>query len=271
MELRHLYIYPIKAFGPCKLNQAHLTPAGLKHDRRWMLIDPEQKRFISQRQLPALARFQTEIQGDELYIQAPNGKRQSLPLSPKEGIPLEAQIWESTVQVWSGWQVTDNWISELIGRPAQLVFLPDQHPRAVTSSSGQPGDQVSLADSFPFLLVGEASLDDLETQHGWRAEFQRFRPNFVVNTTDAFAEETWPYLQIGDQLFRNARPCPRCQVINVNPQTGVKDQQLLQQLGKWRKTQQGIPFGIHLVWENQKGISAAIKVGDPVIPRDKDQ
>jgi uncharacterized protein YcbX len=59
LRVSQLFIYPIKSLGGIALSTARLTDRGLQHDRRWMLID-ENNRFLSQREHAQMALFKIE-------------------------------------------------------------------------------------------------------------------------------------------------------------------------------------------------------------------
>jgi uncharacterized protein len=69
VRVSELYIYPVKGARGIRVGAAELTPRGLRHDRRFMIVD-EAGRFISQREVPALALLGTRIEGEALVFDA---------------------------------------------------------------------------------------------------------------------------------------------------------------------------------------------------------
>ena len=102
----------------------------------------------------------------------------------------------------------DRWFGEFLRFPCRLVHKPDDDPRLVDSLYAESGDQVSFADGFAFLLISEASLEDLNDRLEDPLPMNRFRPNFVVRGCDPYAEDGWSRLRIGDVPFRVAEAVP---------------------------------------------------------------
>ena len=65
--LSELWIYPIKSLGGIALTEAKVEMRGLQHDRRWMLVD-ENGRFLTQREIAALALLRTQIVASHLLV-----------------------------------------------------------------------------------------------------------------------------------------------------------------------------------------------------------
>lgn len=58
----------------------------------------------------------------------------------------------------------------------------------------------------------QASLAELNSRLTDALPMNRFRPNFVVRGLDAWDEDTWERLQIGDLKFLVNTPNGRCKV-----------------------------------------------------------
>src|SRR5512139_4243887 len=65
--LTALNVFPLKSGGGTPLESAELTPAGLRHDREFMLVTPD-GRFLSQREHPELALLRPSYDGRKLRI-----------------------------------------------------------------------------------------------------------------------------------------------------------------------------------------------------------
>lgn len=112
------------------------------------------------------------------------------------------------------------------------------------------------------LLIGQASLDDLSQRIGRPMEMLRFRPNLVIEGGEAFAEDGWKRLRIGDVEFRVVKSCSRCILTTIDPATGERsaDRQPLATLETYRKEPDGVMFGQNLV---NDGVGR-LEVGMPV-------
>ena len=68
--LNEIHVYPVKSLRGIRLDSAQLTPLGLAHDRRFMVVR-EDGRFQTQRDLSALALIDTAISNDGVVLSAP--------------------------------------------------------------------------------------------------------------------------------------------------------------------------------------------------------
>ena len=145
--------------------------------------------------------------------------------------------------------------------------MPDATERAVDSDYNTGADIVSFADAYPFLLIGEASLADLNTRLPEPAEMRRFRPNIVFTGGAPYEEDTVRGIRIGDLEFKAVKPCARCVLITRDPDTGLKGKEPLETLSGYRKKGVKILFGQNLVWDSGSQtniLPPALKVGDPL-------
>ena len=127
---------------------------------------------------------------------------------------------------------------------------------------GKDDDQVAFADGYPLLLIGQASLEDLSQKVGRELEMLRFRPNLVIEGSEAYAEDSWKRIRIGDVEFRVVKSCARCILTTIDPQTGERsaDREPLASLQKYRSEADGAVFGQNLVNDG----NGRLQVGMPV-------
>src|SRR5215211_7559373 len=97
MFLNGLYVYPIKSCGGIAAEEWDVDERGLRHDRRWMLVD-EANQFISQRELPRMALIGVRIDPDGLVVSAPGMPSLQVLFLPPEGHLLRAQVWDDVVE-----------------------------------------------------------------------------------------------------------------------------------------------------------------------------
>ena len=257
--LKGLYVYPIKSVGGVVLREARLDERGIEHDRRWMLVD-ENGKFMSQRKHPRMALISTRIKTDHLIVEAPEMPELSLSLRPAERSDVEVRIWSDVVGAATVGRASDEWFSSFLGSPCRLVYLPDDEVRPVDQEYARAGDQVGFADSFPFLLVSQASLDDLGERLGRAVPVNRFRPNLVLEGCGPFEEDEWSRLRIGEISFRIAKPCSRCSIVMTDQTSGNRDREVLATLAKYRKAGKDIFFGQNLAHD----ATGSLRVGDTV-------
>lgn len=263
MKITHIYIYPIKSLGGISMPACKAEIPGFQHDRRWMLVDSSGK-FLSQRSRPELALLQVQLQNEllKVYHKAYPDQSFAIGLSEKIGKKLPVQIWGDKIEAnWVSPQA-DRWFSEQLGHHVKLVSLPDYPKRKIDKKHSVKDGHVSFADSMPYLLIGQASLDDLNSRLKEHLPMDRFRPNLVVSSTTPFAEDSWSAIKIGEVLFKVTKPCGRCVMTTVNQETGLKTKEPLYTLSKYRKKGEKVLFGQNLIVLNK----GSVKVGDMVMP-----
>ena len=255
--LSGLNVYPIKSCGGIPVEEWEVDERGLRHDRRWMLVD-ETGCFISQRELPRMALVKVRIESDGLIVDAPGMASLSVPFVPPDGRAVLARVWGDLVE---GQAVDDDsWFSEFLGVSCRLVYLPDEAVRKVDPAYAEPGDRVGLADGFPFLLISEASLAYLNARLEQPLPMNRFRPNLVVGGCEPFAEDGWRGVRIGQLTFRVVKPCARCTITTVDQESATKGKEPLRTLARFRRAGNKVLFGQNLI-HNETG---TLRIGDPV-------
>ncbi|MDQ3588766.1 MAG: MOSC domain-containing protein [Actinomycetota bacterium] len=256
-SLNDLCVYPIKSCGGISVDEWEVDERGLRHDRRWMLVD-ETGCFISQRELPRMALIKVRIEPDGLVVDAPGMPSLEAPLKPPDGKPLLARVWDDLVE--SQIVDDDSWFSEFLEVSCKLVYLPDESVRPVDPAYAEPGDRVGLADGFPFLLISEASLADLNARLEQPLPMNRFRPNLVVGGCEPFAEDGWRGVRIGRLTFRVVKPCARCTITTVDQESATKGKEPLRTLVRFRRAGNKVLFGQDLIHDQ----TGTLRVGDPV-------
>ncbi|RMG67817.1 MAG: MOSC domain-containing protein [Bacteroidetes bacterium] len=261
-HLTGLFVYPIKSLGGISLPRWRVGDRGLHLDRRWMLVD-EAGRFLSQRELPGMARLSLSLRGDELLVQHRHEDREPLliPSEPETDIWLTAQIWDDQVLVQAVSPLADAWFTETLGRPCRLVYQPDTSHRPVDPRYARGQEGVSLADGYPTLIIGEASLQDLNDRLAQPVPMDRFRPNLVFSGGEAHDEDTWTSLQLGPITFYPVKPCARCQVVTTDQATGARSPEPLRTLSTYRRQAHKVLFGMNLLHEGDGDIA----VGMPLV------
>lgn len=256
----HLAIYPIKSCKAVPLSESEVTFSGLEFDRRYMLVD-ESDQFVTAREYPQLTLIKAAVDKQVLSLVGPEDEdRIPLLLMESEFADeyIDVDIWGDRVQAQRTTNEADQWFSEVLGFYVKLVFFGDQSERFCQRRSDSP---VKFADGYPFLLTTQASLDELNETTKHTIEMARFRPNIVVEGNDAFSEDSWKRVRIGEVEFTNVKPCVRCNFTTLDPKTALQSakSEPLRALAKFRKYgNEGVTFGINLVAENE-GI---IRMGD---------
>jgi uncharacterized protein len=257
--LSGLYVYPIKSCGGISLKRADLVATGLRHDRRWMLVDGAGG-FVSQRRHPRMALVSTRLTPEGLIVSAPGMPDLEVPLEGEDGERVDVEVWGDRQRGAAVSEEADRWFSGFLDVPRRLVRKPDDDVRPVGSVYAREGDQTSFADAFSLLVISEASLEDLNGRLERPVPMNRFRPNLVVRGCGPYAEDGWGEARIGGAAFRVAEPCSRCAVTTVDQKTGRRSKEPLRTLATYRRSGGEIWFGRNLIHTSL----GAVRIGDPV-------
>lgn len=263
MRLSALYRYPLKSGQGESLQQITLDKLGLDGDRRWMLVDEASGRFLTQRavaRMSQLSALYNERGG--LTLSAPGHSAIDVAVPGADAELRGVTIWRDTLLVPDAGAEAAAWVSDFVGKPTRLVQVPLERARTTEAGYGKDDDQVAFADGFPLLLIGQASLEDLSQRVGRPLEMLRFRPNLVIEGSSAYAEDGWKRVRIGDIEFRLVKPCARCILTTIDPQTGERsaDREPLATLQQYRAEEDGAMFGQNLVNDS----NGRLEVGMPV-------
>ncbi len=266
-----LFIYPVKSLRGFAVPSAEIDSLGFTGDRRFLVVD-DSGRFLTQRMLPHMARIATALKPGELVLSAEGVGEISVPTASDPSAPLR------TVSVWGseGLLAEDcgdtvaNWLSDFLAGPSRLVRIGEKFVRPVLKPAAQTGDVVTFADAVPLLVISEASLvnlnDHIQENGGEPVPMNRFRPNVVVTACDAFAEDEWKRVRVGDMTFRAAGPCSRCVITTTDQFTGERGKEPLRTLATYRRDATettDVNFGQNFIHETKRG---TLRVGDAVMP-----
>jgi len=259
--IHDLLIYPVKALRGYSQLTAEVEIWGLQGDRRWMVVRPDGS-FLTQRELPAMARITAEVQTNGIRLSAEGGAacHVSFPAASAERRP--AQVWHDHVPTLDAGDEAAAWLSAALGLHCGLVYLDDTRARPVDPAYAQPGDYLAFSDGFPILLANTASLEVLNQELPISIGMTRFRANIVVSYAPAWEEDRWLRIRIGKVMFRVAKPCSRCIVTTVDQLTGMRPDKTepLRTLGRMRRALGGVMFGQNLIPDGR----GRIAIGDPV-------
>jgi len=224
-----------------------------------MVVDGE-GRFISQRRHPELARVRVELEPAGLRVRAPGMPVLTIPADGPGAERRRVTIWNDRCAAVSAGTEAAAWFGEILGLRCELVRMADNEVRQVDRRFARVGEIVGFADAFPFLMLSEASLADLNRRLEKPVPMNRFRPNLVVSGCPPHAEDTWKRLAIGGVVFRVAKPCARCVITTVDQETGAGGPEPLRTLAAYRRDGNRVLFGQNLVHEGE----GTLRAGDVV-------
>lgn len=246
MRLSELWRFPVKSLRGQRFASLSVVERGFVHDREWMVVDPN-RRFLTQRQLSRMALIDTRVRDDRLVLAASGMHELVVEIGLPDGESVAVQVWSDTCKAIAPDPRADAWLSEFLDTPCRLVQMPADVRRPVDPTFARPEDSVGFADGFPFLLIGQAALDDLNARLDKSLPMLRFRPNLVVTGTRPFEEDEWRKIRIGELVFRVAKPCSRCIVPTIDPATAERYPEPLKTLMSYRRRDNKIFFGQNLL------------------------
>jgi uncharacterized protein YcbX len=288
MHISEINIYPIKSLKGISRESAKIEERGLAFDRRWMLTTPEGM-FFTQREFPRMATIAVAMNSGQLTVESDAAGTFTIPFEPDRGEWQKVTVWQSLCDALVYKGMVSEWFSDAIGTKCQLVYMPDASKRHINPRFDRGEDIVSFADGYPLMLIGEESLRDLnlrlkeahdhEREASYLPDFKplpmnRFRPNLVISRSDAYAEDDWKSVRIGEAVFRSTKPCERCVITTIDQMTGeLTGKEPLKTLATYRMAKDVIPerysalnvspngvlFGQNLVAETP---GSGVNVGD---------
>ena len=260
LTLSEINIYPVKSLSGISLQSSEVEERGLKYDRRWVLVD-ESKTFITQRDFQEMALINVSIENNGLMLKHKTKTFQPLfvPFDFEHSKNDKVVIWDDTVFGEFYNNQIDDWFSEILGINCHLVKMPESTKRNVDEAYAE-NKIVSFADAFPFMIIGQSSLDDLNSRMEVPLPMNRFRTNFVFTGGKPFEEDHWKKFKVGDMKFEAVKPCARCIITTTDQDTAERFKEPLLTLSKFRNFNNKVMFGMNLVCES----TGNVQVGDKI-------
>jgi hypothetical protein len=258
-KVLQLTIYPIKGMGGINVVSAYAMPAGFEYDRRWMLID-QQHRFVSQRNNTDLALMKIDLNQSTLTV---TFRGDSIFFDTQETSKREflCDVWDDKVLCVEVDSVISEWFSNKLGFKTHLVKIKSEEARQHHSYNLGKDIQVSLADGYPYLLLGNASIDQLRDKMNKDIDVSRFRPNIFIESEIAHEEDGFNIFSIGSSKFQNVKPCARCQVVTIDQYSGEIDKNILKTLSTYRNFKNAVYFGTNAICT----LEGEVHVGDEIL------
>ncbi|HBL4689070.1 YcbX family protein [Citrobacter sedlakii] len=260
LTLTRLFIHPVKSMRGIGLTHALADVSGLAFDRIFMITEADGT-FITARQFPLMVRFIPSPLHDGLHLTAPDGSSAIVRFNDFAAQDAPTEVWGNHFTARIAPEAINQWLSGFFSRAVQLRWVGPQLTRRVKRHASVP---LSFADGYPYLLVNDASLRDLQQRCPAGVQVEQFRPNLVVSGASAWEEDTWKVIRIGDVIFDVAKPCSRCIFTTVSPEKGQKHPsgEPLATLQTFRTASDNgdVDFGQNLIARN----SGVVRVGDEV-------
>jgi uncharacterized protein YcbX len=273
-----LWIYPVKSCAGISVQQAVLTDTGLDLDRAWMVVDA-QGQMLTQRAVPRMALVQPELRHAELVLRAPGMLALHLSIDRAEA-PTQVQVWEDRVPAFEMGALVAQWFTDFLNvGPLRLVRFDPEHFRLASREWTKDVDAFNqFSDGFPVLVTSTASLDELNTrlvQQGQAPiDMRRFRANVVLRgeTPEAWGAHDEDRVGVmtvatdGEAVqLKPVKPCPRCPMPNVNPDTAEVSPAVGDTLQVYRqdpRVKGAVTFGMNAI--ALSGVGEVLRVGQRV-------
>jgi len=258
IKLSAINKYPVKSLKAVSLLSASIDDFGIVNDRRWMLVD-ENGKFITQREYPVMGIISVEEHDEFLRFNHAGALLLDVPVDAFT-FSVKVSVWRDEVHALKAESKVNEWFSRILGIKAALVYMPTSAFRQVDRVFADYDQRVSFADGFPFLLISEASLADLNSRLTIPVSMSRFRPNLVVSGCEAFAEDQWKKIRIGHIEFELVKPCSRCIMTTIDEGSLKYGKEPLKTLAGYRRNEFGVCFGQNSVHQN----TGLLNVGDSI-------
>ena len=259
--ISQLFIYPIKSLGGFEVTSAQLTDRGLQYDRRFMLVD-NSNIFLTQREHPVMSLLQTTIEGNELLIFHKNNITDKIRVSlqPAPGTTTKVKVWDDECAAQYVSDRADEWLSNKLSMPCRLVYMPDSEKRLVDERYANNKEITSFSDGYPLLIIGQASMDDLNSRLAEPLPMDRFRPNIVFVGGSPYDEDMMEHVVINDIDMYGVKLCARCTITTINQANASKAKEPLKTLAGYRMTNNKIYFGQNILFRQ----TGSIKKGEVI-------
>ena len=254
--LTEITFYPVKSTGGISQSQVWVEKQGIAFDRRFM-VAREDGEMITAREFPQLLNITAALFAEGLYLTYAQCKRLVLKYSDFMMLEAGTNVFKDNFIAFTTTDEANQWFSAILSAPVQLLYTGEQSNR---TREAIPFN-ISFADGYPLLIISEASLAALNERSIENVSMTHFRPNLVVSGTNAFDEDSWKRIRIGDVIFEGVKPCTRCVLTTIDPKSTIFDakKEPLKTLSEFRSDEQGnIKFGHNLVALNE----GVIRVGD---------
>jgi uncharacterized protein YcbX len=264
-----LHVHPVKSCAGISLNESLLIETGLEFDRAWMLVD-EAGEFVTQRELPKLALVRPDLRHADMVLRAPGMLAMHIALDAVEA-PTRVRVWNDSVAAYDMGALAAQWFSDFTGRKLRMVrFDPEQKRLSSRKWTGDIEAENAFSDGYPVLVASTAGLDALNEKLAARGvapvTMQRFRPNLVLDGLDPNGEDFLDEIRFdaddGPIRLKLVKPCARCPIPNVNPETGEPGIEPGDTLATYRADSRldgAITFGMNAVIV--EGFERALRVG----------
>lgn len=255
-RIQQLYVYPIKGIAGISVNEAYAEEMGFRYDRRWLITNSEGV-FLSQRSHPQLVKIAAQIGEHDMIISHGEDKLE-VPIDQRSENHIEAEVWNHVIKSYEVSKMASEWFSDILSENVFFVTRGKDSVRKKSLIKYPYTSEVSYADGYPYLGLGSASLEDLSNRLNRPINALTFRPNIVFDTTIPYEEDDFDHLSVNEVKLRGIKPCARCQVVDIDPFTGVSTKGTLATLAGYRRKGNNVYMGVNMISRKE----GWLRVGD---------
>ncbi|XP_037048136.1 mitochondrial amidoxime-reducing component 1-like [Bradysia coprophila] len=250
-KVKELFFYPLKSGRGKNVLECKFTEFGIAimgsgqftlRDRMFLVYNEENGKFVTAKNYSKLVLVNLYAE-DQLNVRLQANGMQSIVFEPQNyKSPIaDCSMWfDDPMKCIDCGDGPAEWISMfLTGKKSglRLGFTTyqkrnlhqgpwEKFTKVYTTLSND--DTGLFADITSYMLMTQSSLNELNKKLDRPVTSLQFRPNIVVSGTEPFVEDKWEWIKIGeDVIIRNVKPCPRCAVIRVDPETANVDDEPL--------------------------------------------
>jgi uncharacterized protein YcbX len=199
-----------------------------------------------------MALLKTSLVADGIKVNyTPDGTSIVIPFEHVTQATVKVTIWDDTCMAQLVSTELDTWFSSKLGINSRLVYMPDDSLRQTDLRYTDKGTITSFSDAYPMLVIGQSSLDDLNSRLDEALPMDRFRPNIVFTGGEPYSEDTMKHIRINDIDLFGVKLCARCVMTTVDQTSGIKGKEPLKTLAKYRLRNNKIYFGQNLVYSGE--------------------
>jgi uncharacterized protein YcbX len=269
LRIHSLHVHPVKSCGGIAVDEVPIADTGFDLDRAWMVVDADGE-FVSMRELPRMALVRPSFRHQEIVLRAPGMLALHLRVDAVEDT-TRVRVWDDELPAYDMGPLAAQWFSDFLGRKLRLArFDPEQQRLSSRKWTGDIAAPNTFSDGYPILVASTASLAELNRRLAAAGHapvtMQRFRPNLVLDGLDAHGEDHLHEIRFeaadGPVVLRMVKPCARCPMPDVDPETAVTGTQVTDTLSAYRadaRLDGALTFGMNAVIV--EGVDRVLKTG----------
>ena len=222
-QIIDLNCFLLKSCAPIKRNSFDCHLLGVEYDGlfdRCFVISQNGKQ-VTARVYPKMVLIEPKVIGNHLNLSAPGKSDFVLNLNDlrEESINGNVECWYAKVNGIDAGDAVANWLSEfIVDKPGvfRLLYYPYSYPTKGVAEKDKVykayrnEDAGTYHDKTSYMLINQASIDELNSHLDHVVKPLQFRPNLVVKGPGAYDEDNWKWVKVGDNVvYRVLKPCTR--------------------------------------------------------------